>query len=181
MKSLIGTSLVFLTIMVALTYTANSADNHKHGQNELEDEEKHQEKKDKGHQESEEHGHESSKFGEGKAITEVKGEGKAFKLSDRAERVMEIKAHTFRGNESKGVFTIPLAALVEFQDEQGIFVRRDGWYTLVEVKVIKNEKDLVTIQSHDLSLADEIITGGVPLLRVAHLEASGKGGEGHGH
>ena len=52
---------------------------------------------------------------------------------------------------------------------------------MVIIKVVKRGKYGAQIESKDLAQNDQIVVNGVGLLRVAHLEASGEGGQGHVH
>ena len=52
---------------------------------------------------------------------------------------------------------------------------------MIHVEVVKRGKYGTQIKSKDLSENDQIVAEGIGLLRVAHLEASGQGGQGHVH
>jgi hypothetical protein len=85
---------------------------------------------------------------------------------------------------SQGVHTVPARSLVYFQDEVGVYRLRNGWYKLVEIPAPEKKlsgAELVTIRTEELQPGDQVIQTGVPLLRVAELEAWGGSGDGHGH
>lgn len=125
--------------------------------------------------------HESSKFGPGKAILEVKNEGQNFKLAMAAEQVMGIKSQLPVLTEEPHHFKVPRNSIVEYQEKIGLFRKRDGWYELIDARIIKTVNGESLVYSENLSVHDQIIYSGVGLLRVAHLEASGQGGKGHAH
>lgn len=122
--------------------------------------------------------HEPKTFSENTAIVEVQDHGKKFKLSVKATKALNLKFDEikFLTNDS---FEIPSTALVSFGESLGVFVVRDGWYELILVKTSSQKKSTIKISSTQLKKSDQIVVSGVPLLRVAHLEASGEGGEGH--
>jgi hypothetical protein len=161
---------------------------HEHSEEREEDSHKHSEKEDKGkhddHGGEESHGHghgnEESRFGKGKAIEETKSDGNAFRLSPEAERVLAVRLGSVtRIGES--AFQVPASALVEFQDRYGIFVKRDGWFWMLPIKLSGNDGTRVRLESGRLKDNDQVVVSGTPLLRVAHLEATGQGGQGHAH
>ena len=124
--------------------------------------------------------HEGSSFGEGMAIIDVHDNGHRFKLSDKAIASLKLK-HEAISSLDKGTYKISKNTLVSFGEEFGVFVVRDGWFELIEVEIKSRKKDFISISSKNLNKSDQIVVSGVPLLRVAQLEASGEGGEGHGH
>ncbi len=130
---------------------------------------------------SDEHGEEeaSASVGPGKAVLEVKDEGNKLKLSPEAQQKINLQFSkiTVQGGSAR----IPKAALLEYQANTAIYrLNPDGLVELIPVKVSKREADTVVI-SGKLSANEQIATSGVALLRAAQLEASGQGGEGHGH
>ena len=148
-----------------------------------EEDKHHDHKKEENHDEAthgEHDDHADSKFGEGKAITEVKGEGKRFKLADTAIKTLGLKSIKLEPWKN-GVFEVPTSSVVDFQDEIGIFKRQGDWFELVEVSVVQRGKFGAKIKTNKLVAGDEIVNEGVALLRIAHLEASGQGGQGHVH
>ena len=172
-------------------------DEHKHDEKNEKDHGEHDHKNDNpkvdGHEEeSDAHGHhdegegdhgehESSKFGPGKAILEVKNEGKNFKLSSDSEKVIGIKFKSPISANKKHQFRVPSGSIVEYQENIGIFRKRGDWYELIEADVVETIKNESLIYSKKLDINDKVIFAGVGLLRVAHLEASGQGGKGHAH
>lgn len=126
------------------------------------------------------HDHGSQKFGKGKAIEEVKKEGRIFKLADTAIKTLQIETINL-GGPVQEFFEVPSACVVEFQKETGIYRINGSWFELVEVVVGKRSDKTIQIKSDKLVTGDEIVNGGVALVHVAQLEASGQGGEGHVH
>ena len=171
MKSIIKS--IFIIVSLATSYIASAGEGHDHS--------KHEKKKashddHKGH---DDHGDEG-KFGKGKAIIEVKEEGKHFKLSEEA--IKTLKIDTVRLDPpTKGLFEVPSNAIIDFQDKTGVYRKKGQWIEIVIVKVVKRGKYGTLIESKDLAQNDQIVVNGVGLLRVAHLEASGEGGQGHVH
>ncbi len=130
------------------------------------------------HDHGDEHGEEA--FGEGKALTAVYNEGEKFKLSKESEKLLGIKTQPLE-SVSGTVFRIPSEALVRYQGHLGVFVKQDEWFELIELKKVTHTKEYVAIESPKLRKGMQIAHSGVPLLRVAHLQASGQGGKGHAH
>ncbi len=161
---------------------------HEHGKED--DHSEHDNGKEEGHSEHEhgkveghsehEHGHEEEKFGKGKAIEEVKKEGKLFKLADGAIKTLKIDTIQLDRSE-KGIYEVPTSAIVDYQNEVGVYRKVGNWFEIINVKIIERSKYSTRIQSKELSQSNEIVNQGVNLLRVAHLEASGQGGQGHVH
>lgn len=145
---------------------------------------KHDEKSEEGHGHNEDgHGHgehESAKFGKGKAILEVKNDGRYFRLAETAIKTLGLKSVKIKSNGG-GSFEVPSSSVVDFQDEIGIFKRKGDWFELVEIKIVERGKFAAKVTAKELSSGDEIVNEGVALLRVAHLEATGQGGQGHVH
>lgn len=128
-----------------------------------------------------EHGEEeaSASVGPGKAVLEAKAEGQKLKLSPEAQSKINLKFSkiTFQGGSAR----IPKTALLEYQANAAVYkLNGDGFVELVSVKVLKRETEEVVI-SGKLAVTEQIAISGVALLRAAQLEASGQGGEGHGH
>lgn len=129
-----------------------------------------------------EHGEEeevSSSVGPGKAVTEA-NPSKGFKLSEKALKTLEIQA---RSIDRRGQITIPETCLVEFKDETGIYRWRDGYFKLIEGTAQKTGRAIIfkPRSSSDLQPGDQVVTNGVPLLRVAELDAFSEGEAGHAH
>ncbi len=128
---------------------------------------------------SEETGEEeaSSGIGPGKAVTET-SKTLGLKLSEKA--IQTLSLHT-SAIQSQNTHRLPSKAIVYFQDEAGIYREKDGWYKLIEVEIVSRAGVETTIKSSDLKPGDHLVIDGVPLLRVAELNAFGGAGEGHGH
>ena len=126
------------------------------------------------------HGHEEEKFGKGKAIEEIKKDGKLFKLADGAIKTLKIDTIQL-DRADKGVYEVPSSTIVDYQNEVGVYRKVGNWFEIINVKIIERRKYSSRIQSKELSQKNEIVSQGVNLLRVTHLEASGQGGQGHVH
>ncbi len=129
------------------------------------------------------HGHDShgaEAFGEGKAITEVFNEGEKFKLSVESESLLNIKASKIKQTDST-TFIVKSSAIVRYQGKLGVFIKKNGWFKLIEIESATVSTKTWTIRSKQLSENELVVDTGVPLLRVAHLQASGQGGQGHAH
>ena len=133
---------------------------------------------DKHHDHHDEHG--GSKFGARKAIVEVEGGGNKFRLSENAIKILGVETKTIV-TANDGVYEIFSKSIVEFQDEIAVFRRSGDWFQLVEITIQQRGKSISLVKASQLSAGDEIVMAGVALLRVAHLEASGQGGQGHIH
>ena len=153
-------------------------DEHKHGKDEKHDDHSSHKGDEHGHSGHDDHG--SPKFGKGKAIVEVKNDGKHFKLALGAIKTLKLQTIKL-DSPTKGTFEIPASAVVDFQDELGVYRRNGDWFEMVEIKVVHRGKYSAKIKSAKLKKSNQIVSQGVPLLRVAHLEASGQGGQGHVH
>ncbi len=129
---------------------------------------------DDGHSES------NSSVGPDKAIIESRNEGQSFKLSKESEQFIGVQ--TAKINSSDNVnFQIQKNSLVEYQDKHGVFVKRNGWFELIPVTIKKRLPQSVLIVSHKIKSNDLIVVRGKGMLRAAHLQLTGQGGEGHAH
>ena len=133
------------------------------------------------------HSHEneshSSEGNAGKAILEIEDDGSKFKLSSLAIKSIKLKYKKCEKLEGSKI-KIPQVALVSFGNEFGVFVHRSDWFELVEVKVVSQSENSRIVSApyfSNIKAHCEIVVSGVPLLRIAQLEASGEGGEGHAH
>lgn len=150
----------------------------KHGDaEEHENGEEHKGEEGASHEEGEEEEEFSSSVGPGNAVTAANPET-GFQLSDEAFKTLGIKTQALPGNN-----TFPKQAIVYFKDETGVYRQRDGWYKLIEGKAESqgNRVRFVPHNRQDLRAGDQIVVDGVPLLRVAELDAFSSGDAGHGH
>jgi multidrug efflux pump subunit AcrA (membrane-fusion protein) len=139
-------------------------DDHKHA----EDEEK------EGHDDHEESEEESvGGVGKGNAVTAA-DEHDGIRLSSKAIEAMGIRTSAYK------VGFVPVAALVRYQENTGVYRLRDGWFKLVPVKIKSQQGDSVAVISGDLGPEDQIAVVGTGLLRAAELDAfSTEAGHGH--
>lgn len=192
-------SVIFLYFILSFFSSKNklSEEDAEHSEKGHEhEEEQHDEDHDEhGHHEGEEqhnedhgeHGHEkeglddhgSSEFGPDKAITRVEKSGKRFELNEKAEKLLKIATVEIKAQGKN--FIVPISAIVSFRDEYGVYVKRGKAYQLLETKKLVKNFQQVTIELEAAGSSEFIVTQGVGLLRVSHLQASGQGGEGHVH
>lgn len=111
-------------------------------------------------------------IGKDKAVTEA-DEDNGFKLSEKASKNLDLKFITLPSPVKPEVFNVPLKAIVQLQDEVGVYVRKSGWIKRVEGKLLQKSKDQVLFQSKDLAAGVEVAVSGVPLLRVTEMEVFG--------
>lgn len=128
------------------------------------------------------HGHdEDGKSGEKKAVTKA-DEQKGIQLAHHVGKLLRIKTNPIRAYASgKYTFRVPKTSLVYFEDKTGVYYKRNNWYNLEHVKSYGRKGNTILISTRHLLKTDQLVTIGVPLLRLAHLEAFGASGEGHGH
>ena len=153
-----------------------------HADKDSHDEESHKKEEDSEHDESDEHGHHGeSKFGKGKAVTKA-DENKGIQLADHTIDLLKIKTKPLgKYKTGENTYKLPKSSLVYFENQVGVYYRRDNWYNLHNVKIRSKHHNLVSITAKTLKATDKLVTSGAPLLRLAHLEAFGASGEGHGH
>jgi hypothetical protein len=109
---------------------------------------------------------------EGKAVYETSPE-LGMKISDVGLKNIEVQMTKVDGG---GLLTFPKTALVYFQNDIGVYRRRDGWFKLIKVSSLKISEQSARIESSDLRAGDEVAIHGADLLRVAELDAF-QGGE----
>ncbi len=107
-------------------------------------------------------------------------EEKEFKLSAKAIKLMQIETVPIKA-QRPNEFSIPNSALVRYGEKYGVYKFDGENFELINLTNIKKKKSVFTSKTEFLKTGDLIAVKGVPLLRVAHLQASGQGGEGHGH
>lgn len=108
-------------------------------------------------------------------------EEKPLQLSAEAEKTLGIRLGELKPSSATHSFSVPKTAMVEFQDKHAVFVKRGKVYEFIPVQVTSEKEGQITLQSNKLKAGDAVVIQGVPLLRIAHLEATGQGGEGHAH
>lgn len=198
MKTSIQIALTISTLCLALAFNPSIAsEEHKdeHHHDEKHSDTGHQEVE-SGHEPSEEHDdhqgqdehsehgehddHEeepSAGVGPGKAVLAAsKSDG--IRLSEKALQTLQIKTLPI---QSVSDLQVPIAALVFHQAETGIYRFRDGWFKLIPVQMRSRKAESARISSPEIQTGDQVAVSGVPLLRVADLEAWGGSGDGHGH
>ena len=121
----------------------------------------------------------SSGVGEGKAV-EAASRERGIRLSEKAARTIGIATESVK-RVGAGDYALSPQCVVYFQDKKGVYRLRDGWFKLVEVEVVRQLAKGIVIRSDGIKPGDNVVSAGVPLLRVSELEAFGGSGEGHGH
>ncbi len=82
---------------------------------------------------------------------------------------------------SEAILSVPRKSLVFSRSDVGLFVRQGQWFQFLTVEVLRQRGKDVQVKLKGLEDGYELVTEGVALLRVAQLEAMGKGGKGHVH
>ena len=106
---------------------------------------------------------------EGKAVYEISSE-KGMRLTDIALKNIEVKVSKVTSAD----IIIPVAALVYYQDQTGIYRLRDGWFKLVPIQITKKMNHDVQLQG-DFQVGDSLVIQGADLLRVSEMDAFGSG------
>lgn len=125
------------------------------------------------------HRDESAKHEESKT-NENHQEEKGFELSAKAIKLMQIETVPVKPQRSNE-FSIPNSALVRYGEKYGVYKFNGEHFELINLTNIKKKKSVFASKTEFLKTGDLIVVKGVPLLRVAHLQASRQGGEGHGY
>ena len=68
-------------------------------------------------------------------------------------------------------FKVPRSALVYSRDVIGLYLIKDRWIKMVPVKVVSMDSGYALVESSALKVSSEIVTSGVPLVRVSEMEA----------
>lgn len=160
-------------------HSSEQKSDHDASQSSDEEHENHNEEEHKSHGD-EDHGEEKLKS---KTILGVEHGGRRFKLSKKAISTLKLKYRSCVQLNSNKV-QIPNESLVSFGNEYGVYLHSSDWFELIEVQIESRVKENVIVSADYFSEKNkpcEIVVSGVPLLRVAQLEASGEGGEGHAH
>lgn len=131
------------------------------------------------HDDHDEHAeHETDKFGEHKAITEFDPE-KGFKLSSLA--LVKMKVTFVPVKELKKTYLIKKDSLISYGMKVGIYIRREGFFSLKEVRLLKSEEDFLTVSISDVKIGDDLISHGGSLIRVADIYAHDNAEYSHSH
>lgn len=146
--------------------------------NEHDEKENHQHSENDSHGEEEAgHDHGSSKaIGKGKAI-ELVDEEKGFKLSKEAIKTLKLKLESFNSNQ----INITKNTLVSSKNTKGIYRYREGFFKLINIKIIKETKKGYTIEIKGMNFGDQFVVKGTGLLRVSDIYSTDKAEYGHSH
>jgi hypothetical protein len=99
-------------------------------------------------------------------------------LSPEAIRNFEIKTKKL---SSAGPWTIPLSSRFQSAEEINLYRLRNGFFKRIDFIQIKRDSNLITVNSKDLKMGDEIVTNGIGFLRIAEVAAFGGAPQGHSH
>lgn len=172
--------LIFLLLNLELSNAQVPPGAHSdHSEPETHTEHESLEKHDDPHGDHHEEEGDHDEFGEDKAIQGIKGEGRFFKLSTEAIQTLSIAWAPLTRQENG--YILPKSAIVQFRGEKGVYVYRNGWFHLIVINPTSVQSGKVFSDSPEIQSEDQLVVKGVPLVRVAHLQASGQGGEGHAH
>lgn len=142
---------------------------HKHSD---EDEHDHPDEHDK----DEDHKSEaSSAVGPDKGIVEKNEKG--FKLSPEAYKAFDFKVENLTGK----IFTLPRLALVEIKNDKFIYRVRQGWIKRLQIKVLKKDKQKLTVELSQYQEGDQVIVNAVGFIRTAEMVAEEGVSHGHSH
>ena len=118
-------------------------------------------------EEGSEGGEQKSRVGPGKAVLEA-SEKTGLRLSDKAIRSFAL---TFKEVTSAEV-SVPISALVRFQDFVAVYRKRDGWFRMVEIEPVI-QGGLARFSSKDLVPGDQVVSANGGLIRVVELDVFG--------
>lgn len=107
------------------------------------------------------------------------GEEKEFEIKSEAAEFLKIKTQKIQ--KENGRFKVPKESLVYFQSDIGVYVKGNGHFKMIEVTSYQLQGQFAFIQSKELNDGDDVVVSGVSFVRIAHLEATGQGGQGHAH
>lgn len=139
------------------------------------DHSKHEEDSD--HDDHSDHAHGSAKaVGKGKAIEAV-DENLGLKLSKESIKALGLKLQTVESDD----FQISKTTLVTSKDLKGIYRFKAGFFKLIPVKSISENKEGYRVKVEGLEFGDQIVINGVGLLRIADVYSTDKSEYGHSH
>lgn len=115
-----------------------------------------------------------SKVGPGKGI-EAASEDAGIKLSPQAVKSFEVTTLKV----TKLPIALPDSALLFLAEDVEIYRLRDGFFKRIDFK--KTSTKPLIVNSSDLVVGDEIVTGGVSFIRIAEIAAFGGAPDGHAH
>lgn len=108
------------------------------------------------------------RVGPGKAVVEA-SEKDGLKISEKALKNLDLE---FMAVSNRSTFTVPIAALVHFQDFSAIYRERGGWFKMVEIDpVIRGS--VAQFASKDISPGDRIVVRNSGFIRVIELDVFG--------
>ncbi len=151
---------------------------HEEGEPEKHAEGEHAEHEGEKHDDHSDHGDEKeegdSKVGQGKGI-EAASEDAGIKLSPQAVKSFEVTTLKV----TKLPIALPNSALLFLAEDVEIYRLRGGFFKRIDFK--KTSIKPLIVNSSDLVVGDEIVTGGVSFIRIAEIAAFGGAPDGHAH
>lgn len=173
---------LFSGMLIVAPMWAEDPHDHKHGEVQHHEQEA-PHKEDRHEEEHEgEAGHDeelSSNIGPGFAVTEADHD-QGFKLSEKAVKTLGLE---WKPVQNAAALTVPSSSLVFSKDEAGVYRVRDGWIKLIEgeVEITGKSARFISQEKSAFRSGDQIVTAGVPLLRVTELDTFSGSEAGHAH
>lgn len=164
------------------TAEPKSKEDSSHDRDHRDEQDKHEHGKE--HSESGEkdvHGHsheeERTNVGPDKGVTTA-DEDKGFVIKEHVEANFSIKMQKIKGSNT---MLVPKAALLFSGVEKQVFRNRETYWKAVDVKILKQSKDMFEITSNELQAGDSIAISGVGFLKIIEQSVFGPVIEGHVH
>ncbi len=161
-----------------------SKEDSSHDHNHPDEEDKHGHEHGKEHSasdEKDEHGHsheeKRTNVGPDKGVTTA-DEDKGFVIKEQVEQNFSIKKQKIKGPTT---VLVPKAALLFSGVEKQVFRNRDTYWKAVDVKILKQSKDMFEISSSELQAGDSIAISGIGFLKIIGQSVFGPVIEGHVH
>ncbi|HON80631.1 MAG TPA: hypothetical protein PK544_19220 [Spirochaetota bacterium] len=124
---------------------------------------------------------EPGNFGKDMAVTAADRE-KGIQLSPKALRTTGIATTPLSTYRTEGgIFRVPKSAVIHYEEKTAVYILRDGWFLLSPVSGVHEAGNVTIIKIPGAKTTDSIVIKKTAILRLAHLEAFGASGHGHGH
>lgn len=120
-------------------------------------------------------------YGRDMAVTAASRE-KGIQLSPKALRTAGIiSAPLGRFRTPAGQYRLPADAVIRYEEHTAVYLLRNGWFTLSPASAGRDTGREILVSVPGASGTDRIVIKNAALVRLAHLEAFGASGHGHGH
>lgn len=170
------TIIVFIFTLMSQQLFAETSHDHEEESHHVKAQVEKEQHDDKGsHEDKDQHGHDEASG----AHDEEAGK-EEFEMSDKALKAFGVKTVLIEA-PIKGFFRLPLSSVLSYGEKKGVYKKLGKHFELIEVEVLMSSGGYIQFNSNQLKKSDVVVSHGVPLLRVAHLQATGQGGEGHAH